>query len=121
MPQRTERSGKGLFHTLFLAAALSLLSAVVRRERRQLIMAAKARKKKIRVAPRRIAASLAFATLFFAGAALSAGAGNGGSRDRPCCRSRGSRRGAGPCSGAGRFRPGAVFRRRCPGSSGPDL
>jgi hypothetical protein len=77
MPQRTERSGKGIFHTLFLAAALSLLSAVVRRERRQLIMATKARKKKVRVAPRRVAASLAFATLFFAGAALSAGAGNG--------------------------------------------
>jgi len=76
MPQRTERSGKSLFHVLFLAAALSLLSAVVRRERRQLIMATKARKKKVRVAPRRLAASLAFATLFFAGAALSAGAGN---------------------------------------------
>jgi hypothetical protein len=76
MPQRTERSGKSLFHTLFLAAALSLLSALVRRERRQLIISTKARTKKVRVAPRRIAASLAFATLFFAGAALSAGAGN---------------------------------------------
>jgi hypothetical protein len=76
MPQRTERSGKSLFHMLFLAAALSLLSAVVRRERKQLIMSTKARKKKVRVAPRRLAASLAFATLFFAGAALSAGAGN---------------------------------------------
>jgi hypothetical protein len=76
MPQRTKRSGKSLFHTLFLAAALSLLSAVVRRERKQLIMSMKARKKKVRVAPRRLAASLAFATLFFAGAALSAGAGN---------------------------------------------
>jgi hypothetical protein len=76
MPQRTERSGKSLFHTLFLAAALSLLSALVRRERRQLIVSTKARKKKVRVGPRRIAASLAFATLFFAGAALSAGAGN---------------------------------------------
>jgi hypothetical protein len=65
-----------VFHTLFLAAALSLLSALVRRERRQLIMSTKARQKKVRVAPRRIAASLAFATLFFAGAALSAGAGN---------------------------------------------
>jgi hypothetical protein len=61
---------------LFLSAALSLLSAVVRRERRQLIMTSKARRQKVRVAPRRIAASLAFATLFFAGAALSAGAGN---------------------------------------------
>jgi hypothetical protein len=77
MPERTKRSGKGFFHTLFLAAALSLLSAVVRRERKQLIMSTKARTKKVRVAPRRVAASLAFATLFFAGAALSAGAGNG--------------------------------------------
>ena len=76
MPQRTKRSGKSLFHALFLAAALSLLSAVVRRERKQLIMSTKARTKKVRVAPRRVAASLAFATLFFAGAALSAGAGN---------------------------------------------
>jgi hypothetical protein len=65
-----------VLHLLFLSAALSLLSAAVRRERRQLIMQAKARKKKVRVAPRRLAASLAFATLFFAGAALSAGAGN---------------------------------------------
>jgi hypothetical protein len=61
---------------LFLAAALSLLSAVVRRERSQLVMTSPARRKKVRVAPRKIAASLAFATLFFAGAALSAGAGN---------------------------------------------
>ena len=76
MPQRTKRSGKSLFHMLFLTAALSLLSAVVRRERKQLIMSTKARTKKVRVAPRRVAASLAFATLFFAGAALSAGAGN---------------------------------------------
>ena len=76
MPQRNKRSGKSLLHLLFLSAALSLLSATVRRERRQLIMQAKARKKKVRVAPRRLAASLAFATLFFAGAALSAGAGN---------------------------------------------
>jgi hypothetical protein len=76
MPQGTKRSGKSLFHMLFLTAALSLLSAVVRRERKQLIMSTKARKKKVGVAPRRVAASLAFATLFFAGAALSAGAGN---------------------------------------------
>jgi hypothetical protein len=61
---------------LFLAAALSLLSAVVRRERSQLVRTSPARRKKVRVAPRKIAASLAFATLFFAGAALSAGAGN---------------------------------------------
>jgi hypothetical protein len=76
MPQGTKRSGKSLFHMLFLTAALSLLSAVVRRERKQLIMSTKAQKKRVRVAPRRVAASLAFATLFFAGAALSAGAGN---------------------------------------------
>ncbi|HKB20491.1 MAG TPA: hypothetical protein VKC65_05700 [Gaiellaceae bacterium] len=62
---------------LFLSAALSLLSALVRRERRQLVLTARDRRKKVRVAPRRIAASLAFAALFFAGAALSAGAGNG--------------------------------------------
>jgi hypothetical protein len=62
-------------HMLFLAAALSLLSAVVRRERSRLVMA-RGRRKTVRVAPRKIAASLAFATLFFAGAALSAGAGN---------------------------------------------
>ena len=62
---------------LFLSAALSLLSVLVRKERRQLVLTARDRRKKARVAPRRIAASLAFATLFFAGAALSAGAGNG--------------------------------------------
>ena len=76
MPQRTQRVGKSLLHTLFLAAALSLLSAVVRRERKQLLLIARDRRKKVRVAPRRIAASVAFATLFFAGAAFSAGAGN---------------------------------------------
>ena len=62
---------------LFLSAALSLLSVLVRKERRQLVLTARDRRKKVRVGPRRIAASLAFATLFFAGAALSAGAGNG--------------------------------------------
>ena len=77
MPQGTQRTGKSLAHVLFLSAALSLLSALVRRERRQLVLTARDRRKKVRVAPRRIAASLAFATLFFAGAALSAGAGNG--------------------------------------------
>jgi len=76
MPQRTHRFGKSLTQLLFLAAALSLLSAVVRRERRELLQTSRARKRKVRVAPRRIAASLAFATLFFAGAALSAGAGD---------------------------------------------
>jgi len=74
MPQRTH--SKSLFHTLFLAAALSLLSAVVRRERRQQLKVASNRRKNARVAPRRIAVSVAFATLFFAGAAFSAGAGN---------------------------------------------
>ena len=77
MPQGTQRTGKSLAHVLFLSAALSLLSTLVRRERRQLVLTARDRRKKVRVAPRRIAASLAFATLFFAGAALSAGAGNG--------------------------------------------
>ena len=62
---------------LFLSAALSLLSALVRRERRQLVLTARDRRKTVRVGRRRIAASLMFATLFFAGAALSAGAGNG--------------------------------------------
>src|SRR5438034_8937969 len=77
MPQATQRTGRSLAHVLFLSAALSLLSALVRRERRQLVLTARDRRKKVRVAPRRIAVSLAFATLFFAGAALSAGAGNG--------------------------------------------
>ena len=77
MPQRTHRFGKSLTQLLFLTAALSLLSAVVRRERKQLLLTARARKGQVRVGRRRIAASLAFATLFFAGAALSAGAGNG--------------------------------------------
>src|SRR6266536_3378811 len=77
MPQGTERNGRSLAHVLFLSAALSLLSALVRRERRQLVLMARDRRKKVRVGPRRIAASLAFATLFFGGAALSAGAGNG--------------------------------------------
>ena len=76
MPQRTPRPGKRLFHLLFLTAALSLLSAAVRRDRSKVLSASRARTRKIRVGPRRIAVSFAFATLFFAGAALSAGAGN---------------------------------------------
>jgi hypothetical protein len=76
MPQRTPRHGKSLFHLLFLTAALSLLSAVVGRERSKLLNATRQRTPKIRPASRRVAATLAFATLFFAGAALSAGAGN---------------------------------------------
>jgi hypothetical protein len=77
MPQGTQKSGRSLAHVLLLSAALSLLSALVRRERRQLVLTARDRRKPVRVGRRRIAASLAFATLFFAGAALSAGAGNG--------------------------------------------
>jgi hypothetical protein len=77
MPQGTQKSGRSLAQVLFLSAALSLLSALVRRERRQLVLTARDRRKTVRVGRRRIAASLAFATLFFGGAALSAGAGNG--------------------------------------------
>ena len=77
MPQATQRTGKSLSHALFLAAALSLLSAWCDGSAGSCCMTARDRRKKVRVAPRRIAASLAFATLFFAGAALSAGAGNG--------------------------------------------
>src|SRR5262245_35988306 len=77
MPQGTQKSGKSLAQVLFLSAALSLLSALVRRERRQLVLTARDRRKTVRVGRRRIAASIMFATLFFAGAALSAGAGNG--------------------------------------------
>jgi hypothetical protein len=77
MPQGTQKSGRSLAQVLFLSAALSLLSALVRRERRQLVLTARDRRKPVRVGRRRIAASLVFATLFFAGAALSAGAGNG--------------------------------------------
>jgi hypothetical protein len=61
---------------VFLAAALSLLSATVRRERSRLQETSRERRRKIRLAPRRVAASLAFVTLFFAGAAFSAGAGD---------------------------------------------
>ncbi|HMI98299.1 MAG TPA: hypothetical protein VK488_00525 [Gaiellaceae bacterium] len=77
MPQRTPRDGKGLFHLIFLSAALSLLSAGVRRDRSKLLMGSRKRTRKIQVGPRRIAATFALATIFFAGAALSAGAGNG--------------------------------------------
>ncbi|MBA2568713.1 MAG: hypothetical protein H0V11_05140 [Actinobacteria bacterium] len=63
MPQ-----GRHLFRTtksrLLLAAALGVLGVMP------------ARRRKNRIAPRRLAATLAFATLFFAGAAFSAGAGN---------------------------------------------
>ena len=76
MPQRRQRLGQSLTRLVFLAAALSLLSAVLRRERAELLKSSPARRRKIRLAPKRIAATLAFTTLFFAGAALSAGAGN---------------------------------------------
>jgi hypothetical protein len=76
MPQRTDRARKSLTKLLFLSAALSLLGASVRRERKALLKAASARKRTIPLGRRRAAASLAFAMLFFAGAALSAGAGN---------------------------------------------
>ena len=77
MPQRRHRFGKSFIRLVFLAAALSLLGAVLRRERSELLeTGTRARRPKIRLAPKRIAVSLAFATLFFAGAALSAGAGN---------------------------------------------
>jgi hypothetical protein len=64
MRQRTHFSkGTGLKLAL-LAAALQVLAVMP------------ARRKKVRVIPRRLAASLAFSVLFFAGASLSAGAGN---------------------------------------------
>ena len=65
MPQRTQFFRSSKLKLVLLAAALSVLAAMP------------ARRKKVRVAPRRLAASLAFSVLFFAGAALSAGAGNG--------------------------------------------
>src|SRR5207244_8700358 len=76
MPQRRHRLGQSLTRLVFLAAALSLLSAVLRRERAELLKTSPARRRKIRLAPKRIAASLAFTTLFLSGAAFSAGAGN---------------------------------------------
>ena len=64
MPQRRQLFKSTTASLVLLAAALSVLGVMPSRRR------------KIRVAPRRLAASLAFATLFFAGAAFSAGAGN---------------------------------------------
>jgi hypothetical protein len=64
MRQRTHFfKGTGL-KLVLLAAALHVLAVMP------------ARRKKVRVIPRRLAASLAFSVLFFAGASLSAGAGN---------------------------------------------
>ena len=76
MPHRRHRPATSLTRLAFLAAALSLLGAVLGRERSKLQSTSPARRRKIRLAPKRLAASLAFATLFFAGAAFSAGAGN---------------------------------------------
>jgi len=64
MPQRRQLFKSTTASLVLLAAALGVLSLMPSRRR------------KIRIAPRRLAASLAFATLFFAGAAFSAGAGN---------------------------------------------
>ena len=64
MPQRRHLFRSTAARLVLLAAALGVLAVMPSRRR------------KIRVAPRRLAASLAFATLFFAGAAFSAGAGN---------------------------------------------
>jgi hypothetical protein len=63
MPQRNHFKSS-TSSLVLLAAALKVLAVMP------------ARRKKVRVAPRRLAASLAFSILFFAGAALSAGAGN---------------------------------------------
>ena len=64
MPQRRHLFKSTTASLVLLAAALGVLSVMPSRRR------------KIRVAPRRLAVSLAFATLFFAGAAFTAGAGN---------------------------------------------
>jgi hypothetical protein len=65
MPQRRHFFGSSTVTLVLLAAALRVLAVMP------------ARRKKVRLAPRRLAASLAFSVLFFAGAAISAGAGNG--------------------------------------------
>jgi hypothetical protein len=64
MPQRRQLFKSSTASLVLLAAALGVLAVMPSRRR------------KTRIAPRRLAASLAFATLFFAGAAFSAGAGN---------------------------------------------
>ena len=64
MPQRRHRLTNSTVALALTAAALALLAMLPNRRR------------KIRLAPRRLAASLAFTTLFFAGAAFTAGAGN---------------------------------------------
>ena len=64
MPQRRQFFRSSGLRLVLLAAALNVLAVMP------------ARRKKVRVIPRRLAASLAFSVLFFAGASLSAGAGN---------------------------------------------
>jgi hypothetical protein len=64
MPQRRHRLTNSTVALALTAAALAVLAMLPNRRR------------KIRLAPRRLAASLAFTTLFFAGAAFTAGAGN---------------------------------------------
>ena len=64
MPQRRQFFRSSGVRLALLAAALNVLAVMP------------ARRKKVRVIPRRLAASLAFSVLFFAGASLSAGAGN---------------------------------------------
>ncbi len=64
MPQGRHRLRNSTVALALTAAALALLAMLPNRRR------------KIRLAPRRLAASLAFTTLFFAGAAFTAGAGN---------------------------------------------
>jgi hypothetical protein len=64
MPQRRHRLTNSTVALALTAAALAVLAMLPNRRR------------KVRLAPRRLAASLAFTTLFFAGAAFTAGAGN---------------------------------------------
>jgi hypothetical protein len=64
MPQGRHRLTNSTVALALTAAALAVLAMLPNRRR------------KIRLAPRRLAASLAFTTLFFAGAAFTAGAGN---------------------------------------------
>ena len=64
MRKRTPLFSSSRVKLVLLAAALQVLAVMP------------ARRKKVRVIPRRLAASIAFSALFFAGASLSAGAGN---------------------------------------------
>jgi hypothetical protein len=64
MPQRRHRLTNSTVRLALVAGTLALLAMLPSRRR------------KIRLAPRRLAASLAFTVLFFAGAAFTAGAGN---------------------------------------------